>query len=84
MNKIDLEEFDQDLAQFDWTYEMSDDGRWYRAGMEQRRKLYAKTIDNISATKLFRAWEDYGNPFGHRDRVKLDVVRKEVLDGGLE
>lgn len=59
------EDYEQALANHDWTFEMSDDHRWWSRGNSQRfhilaMKEFLSNEDKNRAEELFKKYSDIG------------------------
>lgn len=58
-NLIELQEFYDKLERFDWYYEWSDDGKVYRKGQEEARKLSREASGDPGKLDLYKAFKEY-------------------------
>jgi hypothetical protein len=54
-----LQEFYDQLVAHDWYYHFSDDGRVYRAGLDNERRLLALASENDGFKSLYDQYRDH-------------------------
>jgi hypothetical protein len=60
-----FEAFNTELSRHDWTYDYSDDGRVWRRGVENERKLQATANSHPIFKEAMRAYKTYHFPADH-------------------
>ena len=58
---MNLKQYDKKLANHDWFYYYSDDGRVYRAGRESASVIEDMMRQSDDHTKLYVAWSKFVN-----------------------
>jgi len=72
MSNTNLQDFYDRCENFDWFYEMSDDGRVYRDGVAAHAKLKAEAVSDAEKMVIYVAWKDH-----YFSGLQFGTVKKE-------
>ena len=62
MNKLSLNQFEELLKNHDWSYQMSEDSRYYRRGQMQLKEIESAIAEG--GERFENLYNEYRNKFG--------------------
>ena len=75
---MNLKQYDKKLANHDWFYYYSDDGRFYRAGREEASVIEDVMKQSDDHTKLYVAWSKFMN-----EEISMEALTEIRMQFGV-